>query len=858
MPAPPQVTTGLAGLDRVLHGIRAGDNLVWGIDRLDEYRRLVVPYEAAARAAGRRVVYFRFAPHPALFGAGAGVATHAVDPRAGFERFVRGIHRVIEDCGPGTAYIFDSISALADVWRSDQALGNFFVLTCPRLRDLQTVTYFALERDRHSLVALDPIRETTQFFLDVFTHEGAFYVRPVKVQYRSQAAMNTVHVERAGEFLPVEESATLASILSTTHSGLPRDRRAGHWDRMFQKMDRVLEEHGPAAESSEAGRAMLEELRAALRIHRSGIAALAEKWLGLADYGAIRRRMIGIGSIGGKALGMLVARAILRRRAPGLAGRLEVHDSFFVGAEVFVTYLVRNGVWWIREAQRSPDGFLKGLDEGRRRILAGHFPDGLISQFEGMLDYFGEAPCIVRSSSILEDARGNAFSGKYESIFLANQGSREERLAALLDAIRTVYASVFDPDAILYRKNRDLLESEERMALLIMRVSGRRRGGWFFPQAAGVGLSYNPWCWHPDIDPEAGITRLVFGLGTRAVDRPDDDYTRLVSLSAPLRRPEATPDEEHEHSQRALDVIDLAAGRVVSPTVAALAGQCGDFPLELFVERDRQGTPWVTFRRLLKDTGVAADLRAMLAVLAAEYGAPVDIEFAINFTAPDAYRIHLLQCRTFQVRKFERGSDTARPAPAGHALLEARGAVIGLGREIPVHDLLYVPTAAYAALGEQDRYAVARLIETLASHHDPARNLVLAGPGRWGTGSPSLGIPVRAGRIGRACAICEIVAMHGGLIPDVSLGTHFFNDLVEHDLLYLACFPHKEGNRIDEAWLAAAPSQTRELAPSAPARVAACVRWIDLAATGALLFADPLRQHARLVLPDLPEPRQGS
>lgn len=845
----PSVTTGLPGLDKVLRGIQLGDNIVWAVDHIDDYRRLVVPYANAALAARRRVIYFRFAPGDPIFSDTSGLEVHLLNPGLGFERFVRDVHRVIEDCGIGTVYVFDSISSLADVWQSDQALGNFFILTCPRLYDLQTVTYFAIDRDRHSIHAIEPVRDTTQFFLDVFTLDGRFYIRPVKVQYRSQEVMNTLHVEEGGEFLPVEESSTLASILTTTRwPRLLRNRRSGYWDRMYRQMDAVLEEKAAGTGSALEQEAMLAQVQNAFRIHRSGIAPLARTWLTLEDYYAIRQRMIGIGSIGGKALGMLVARAILRAEAPDLASRLEVHDSFFVGAEVFVTFLVRNGVWWIREAQRREKGFLRDLDEGRRRILEGEFSPDIMLQFEGMLDYFGEQPCIVRSSSILEDARGNAFSGKYESVFLSNRGSREERLAALMDAIRRVYASAFDPEALLYRKSRDLLESEERMALLVMRVSGRRRGRFFFPQAAGVGLSYNPWCWHPDIDPEAGVTRLVFGLGTRAVDRSDDDYTRLVSLSSPLLRPEASTEEQHDHSQRRMDVIDLGERDFVSLPVEELMPFCGDFPVDYFVDRESDGMPWVTFNRLLKHTGVVADLRGMLGVLSRVYGAPVDIEFAMNFLGPDHYRIHLLQCRTFQVQKHGAEGGGTRQMPGGRCLLESQGAVIGLGREIPIHDLLYVPTALYAALPEQERYGVARLIESLTQAHDPSRNLVLVGPGRWGTSCPSLGIPVRAGRIARAYAVCEVVAMHQRLIPDVSLGTHFFNDLVEHDLLYLACFPGKPGNRIDEKWLMAAPSRTLEIIPSATC--ADTVRWIDLADSKAILYADPFSQKAGILLPD--------
>ena len=185
------------------------------------------------------------------------------------------------------------------------------------------------------------------------------------------------------------------------------------------------------------------------------------------------------------------------------------------------------------------------------------------------------------------------------------------------------------------------------MALLFMRVSGRRRDELFFPQAAGVGLSYNPWCWHPDIDPEVGITRLVFGLGTRAVDRADDENIRLVSLSVPASptrglegggtRPLATPHGCHRSRQAR---TRLPAGR---RGPADLRG----FSRELLHRPRARRHAVGHLHRLIKQTPVIDDLREMLAVLARVYGAPVDIEFALNFLDEETYRIHLLQCRTF-------------------------------------------------------------------------------------------------------------------------------------------------------------------------------------------------------------------
>jgi hypothetical protein len=843
---PVPFTTGLPGLDRVLHGVEPGDNIVWEVGSIEEYQELVLPYAAAARASGRRLVYFRYAKHAALVPAEVGAEVHAFDPSAGFETFVRQIHGVIESVGRGAVYVFDCLSHLADTWLSDQSLGNFFKLTCPRLWDLETVTYFALFRDHHSSYAIESIRQTTQFMLDVFRFDGRLYVRPIKVQHRSEEAMNTIHVRHDDAFLPVKDSAVLAQILSRTQwPRLQSDRRAGYWRRLFREAEQVAQECAegrcPPGRREEISR----RVHWALRVHRSGIAPLVTRYLTLEDFLLIRDRMIGIGSVGGKTLGMLVARAILRERDPELAGRLEAHDSFFVGAEVFITYLVQNDVWWLREQQKHSATFLHGLDEGRRRILAGQFPDPIVEQFQGMLDYFGESPYIVRSSSILEDARGNAFSGKYESVFVANRGSREARMAALLDAVRRVYASVLDEEALRYRQRRGLLESEERMALLIMRVSGAQHGRYYYPQAAGVGLSYNPFVWHPDIDPRAGVLRLVFGLGTRAVDRCDDDYTRLVALNAPSRRPEASFEEVREHSQRRMDCLDLRAGEFVSLPLADVLAEQPGFPVDYYLNDSSEGDAYVTFERLLRETPVAADLQRMLTLLEEAYEHPVDTEFTLNFLPDGTYRIHLLQCRTFQVRRETGGVITSVPG-VQHRLLNANGAVIGVSREQRLSRIIFVVQDTYARLPDQERYAVARLIGRLNQQHAAEdRGLMLIGPGRWGTHSPSLGIPVAFAEISRASVICEVVAMHERLIPDVSLGTHFFNDLVEHDMLYLAYFPKRSGNALDAEWFRHAPSRLLEIEPGAVA-MNDIVRVIDCDRLGGHVWlrADATAQEA--------------
>jgi hypothetical protein len=842
-------TTGLPGLDYVLHGVAPGDNIVWAVEKIENYRSLVNPFIQAAQSSRRPLVYFRFGSHPALMAKDSGAEIHEIDPRQGFEKFVRAVHTVIEARSIGACYVFDSLSDLADVWLSDQAVGNFFMLTCPRLKELETITYFAVLRDYHSLYALEPIRITTQFFIEVFQLRERIYVRPLEVERRSREAVNVLYRWDDEAFLPVKESAEIADILSRTQwPRLQNDRRIGYWRRLFRSVEQTLGNMRTGRRDPQIEEYVLQQVRRAFRVHHSGIAPLVERYLTLEDFHAVRDRMIGIGSVGGKTLGMLVARAFVREQDPELAGRLEAHDSFFVGAEVFMTFLVRNKVWKLRELLKLNPDSTSTREEGRRLIHQGEFPDDVLKQFAGMLDYFGESPYIVRSSSILEDALGNAFSGKYESVFVVNHGTTEERMAALLDAVRTVYSSVLDHEALIYRKRRGLLDSEERMALLIMRVSGSLHGKRYFPQAAGVALSRNPYVWHKEIDPKAGVVRLVLGLGTRAVDRSDDDYTRLVALNAPSRRPESGIADVREHSQRRMDCLDLGENKLVSCPIDDVFAEKSDFPPELYLTRTEDGRWITTFDHLLQETNVPKDLRRILELLEAAYGKPVDVEFCLNFLPDGSYRIHLLQCRSFQ---FHENTDTPmlEIPKGGRKLLVANGAVIGLGRSQRLKRIVAVSPDGYSQLSEQDRYAVARVIGKISRmQEDDANDLMLIGPGRWGTSTPSLGIPVRFAEINRASVICEVVAMHKGLVPDVSLGTHFFNDLVEHDVLYLAYFPERPDNILDLEWFVSQPNQLETLIPSAK-KWSQIIHVIDANDEHPLWFrADPTTQECEVTL----------
>jgi len=856
-----QLSTGLPGLDRVLKGLIPGDNVVWQVSSVNDYRPFVRPCCENALARGQPLIYFRFAKHEPLVSADLGATVYPLQPEAGFEAFITDIHKVIAKTGRGGVYIFDCLSDLAADWYSDQMLGNFFRLTCPYLYDVEAIAYFAVLRNHHSPHATGAIGGTAQILLDVYRHKDHLYVHPLKVQQRHSPTMYMLHAWEGDEFLPVKESAATSEVLTgAPWPGQDADWQLGVWNQAFLQAEQVLE----AVQRSEAPpEKAREHLRRLLRMAVSRderILQLLGKHLGLADVLQIRKRMIGTGLVGGKSVGMLLARAILRQADKRWADLLEAHDSFYVGSDVFYTFLVQNGVWWVREKQKDSATFLEGAERARHRMLTGSFPDEIIHRFEQMLDYFGQSPIIVRSSSLLEDNFGNSFAGKYESVFCANQGSRDKRLEDFLSAVRTVYSSAMSERALRYRARRGILDRDEQMALLVQRVSGALYGNLFYPPVAGVGFSFNPYVWSEYIDPQAGMLRLVLGLGTRAVNRSDDDYTRVVALNAPERRPEAKVADVRRYAQRKADILDLEANQLVSLHVAELVGRSPGLPLEWFVSCDeellqraeqsgvREVFPWiVTFEKLFTQGAFVRDMRDMLAVLQHTYDYPVDIEFTANFSADGRYKINLVQCRPLQVKEGLPIQDPPADLRPEGVVLEAQGAVIGQSRAGLIDRLIYVVPDVYRQLSISDRYAVARLIGRLVHLREEKnpQTIMLLGPGRWGTTTPSLGVPVSFADINAVSIICEIVAMGDGVTPDVSLGTHFLNELIEMDILYLALFPGHTGNRLNETVLEKAANRLADLLPEAAgwAHAVRVIEPADLPEGGALrLNANTLKQ----------------
>ncbi|NMB79234.1 MAG: pyruvate kinase, partial [Methanomicrobiales archaeon] len=741
-------------------------------------------------------------------------------------------------------YIFDCLTDLLQYWYSDLMIGNFFRVTCPFLYELDTIAYFAIMRNAHTYGTIAGIRETTQLLLDLYVVKGRVYIHPLKVWQRYSPTMFFPHHIDGNEAVCITASSEVADLFSSVER---KGERLDYWTVAFDRAHDALSL--PESEQEQVKRSLMNIL-----IGRpSRMYDLCARYFTLADILAIGSREVGTGFIGGKSVGMLLARKILEQEGKGRFNQvLEPHDSFYLGSDIFYTYIVQNGWWRLRTKQKSRDGYYRYAPELREKLLQGKFPNNIREEFMQMLEYFGQSPIIVRSSSLLEDDFGNSFSGKYESVFCANQGSPEERYEAFENAVRTVYASTMGEDALDYRMTRGLVDLDEQMAILVQRVSGDQFGEDFFPHVAGVGNSSNLYIWDKNVDMNAGMLRLVFGLGTHAVDRTVGDYARIVCLDDPSRLPPMTYGDEKKFSQRMVDVLSLANNTWSNRKLEDFVSYDLKTDRSLFMSVDTQtvnrlreigrtdiATPYILdFKRLLADTEFAALMREMLSLISRIYDYPVDIEFTANFSSEDNFRINLLQCRPLQTRGLGRSVELPGLSDAKDCIFSGKGNFMGGNVRIPLDYIIYISPQEYLNLSEQDKYAVARHIGVLNAGLK-GKNVMLLGPGRWGTTTPMLGIPVRFAEISNMAIIGEMASVESGFMPELSYGSHFFQDIVESGIFYVAIFDGQEDVVFNPAKITEKENMMKEFSAGSET-FAPVIHVID--AAGIVVYSDIITQ----------------
>ncbi|MFH2069307.1 MAG: PEP/pyruvate-binding domain-containing protein [Candidatus Omnitrophota bacterium] len=826
------ISTGIKGLDGIITDLRPGDNVVWQIDDIKDYADLVKPFVRQALRENKKVIYLRFALHRELLPLSKQIKRYELNAYAGFESFATRVNAIITQEGEGAYYVFDCLSELLSAWATDLMIGNFFMVTCPYLYELKTVTYFSILRNNHSFKSIARIRETTQLLLDVYHCEGGCYIHPLKVWDRYSPTMFLPHQRMDdGRFVPITDSINAVKILSYIREkgAETAKRNLDYWDRLFLEAGELGKKPGPKEKISDT----VKKLCSLMITKDKKILSLAVRNFSLEELIDIKSRLIGTGFIGGKSVGMLLARKILlKKSALGWRELSEPHDSFYIGSDIFYSYIVQNRWWKLRMQQKTDEWYFTAAGILREKMFSGAFPEEITEQFQQVIEYFGSSPIIVRSSSLLEDGFGNAFAGKYESIFLANQGAPEQRYARFAEAVKRIYASTMSEDALVYRKQRGLDKLDEQMALLVQRVSGAHHKDYFFPDLAGVGVSHNTYVWNEDMDPKAGMLRLVFGLGTRAVNRVEGDYPRMVVLDDPLRRPYAEKDDLRKFSQHKVDLINTEENHFETVPFENLVSGKDYADIDRVAVRDheamrmmhRNGAEdkeyWIlTLDKLFRDNTLAGSFRNILKSLEQSYRYPVEIEFTVNFTggppAEDTFKINLLQCRPLQT--LGQGRKVEMPGSVGreNILFESRGYFLGGNVSRKLDRIIYVEPEKYSVLTLSGKYEIARIVGKLnrgIKDREKTATLLM-GPGRWGTTTPSLGVPVKFAEINNIAVLAEVAFSAGNLMPELSFGTHFFQDLVETKIFYVALFPGKKDVVFSEAWFTKSKNLFAELLP---------------------------------------------
>jgi hypothetical protein len=537
---------------------------------------------------------------------------------------------------------------------------------------------------------------------------------------------------------------------------------------------------------------------------------IAKDWFTIADLNDIRTHKIGQGKIGGKAAGMLLAARILMDVADEeTRSHLRLPESYFLGADLTYTFMALNGLMqWGDQKYKLEEQIRADYPKIQSEFLKGEFPSDILEKFRHLLGHVGRQPLIVRSSSLLEDNFGTSFAGKYESYFCPNQGTPRQNLRDLTRAIIRIYASMLNPDALLYRRAKGLQDYDERMAILIQVVQGEQYGRYYMPHAAGVAFSRNLYRWSPQIRREDGFLRLVWGLGTRAVDRVGNDYPRLVALSHPLLHPESSAKAIRHYSQQYVDVIDLQGNvfetlpveQVLQPNYPVLRYLVqidqGDYlaPVRILLRESENKNLVLTFDELLRRTPLARRMARMLQILEEKYHAPVDTEFTVRVVDPASpqpeVQISLLQCRPQSHLQENQARLPQHLNPEDVIFSTPRMAPEG--RVSGIRYVMYVQPQAYFALPTPAaRSELGRVIGQLNAALK-GETFICIGPGRWGTSTPDLGVRVGYADIYNARALIELTGEGIGAAPEASFGTHFFQDLVESNIYPLAIYLNDE------------------------------------------------------------------
>jgi hypothetical protein len=561
---------------------------------------------------------------------------------------------------------------------------------------------------------------------------------------------------------------------------------------------------------------------------------------------------MGDGDLGGKARVLPFVQRLLD--ASGARTQLAPHaisvpETWVLATDCFSDFVARNHL----------DGCADIADDSevRRRFLAADFSDELKDTLFQYLERHTQ-PLAVRSSALNEDTYHSATAGLFTTVFIPNRGPH--RFCQLAEAIKLVFASAFYADVNRFLQAHSIPREEGQMAVALESVVGTSRGSVHFPLVGGVAQSVN---FFPvgEMRPEDGVVTIVMGLGSRAVSGRDG---MRFCPAYPLVRPSLQQDADiRSTTQTLIDAVNLDAAGVhlrgdehetirevpLAEVEAGTQDELGMTGLDILGEVAsvydaesgifydslfRPGERVLTFNRLLRESSfpLPSTLRRIMRLLEEGFGAPVEIEFALDVLGSGKakrYQLVLLQARPLPSLTSETQVDLPE-LPLDRVLLRTDRA-LGHGATDHLRHIVFVDPEVFSL---ETSAAIAAEVATLNEQMvGESKQYLLLGPGRWGSCNRAVGVPVTFRQIDQARLVAELAT--GRLAAEPSQGTHFFHNMVDQQLFFLTV-DVRRGHHLALDWLRKQPNtaQTR-LAKLIESPRALCIR-VDAHRRGGMVY----------------------
>jgi hypothetical protein len=520
---------------------------------------------------------------------------------------------------------------------------------------------------------------------------------------------------------------------------------------------------------------------------------------------------IGQGSIGGKARGLAFMDYVLKKKRKSYSYYgvvISIPQTIVLATDIFTEFMKDNSLYEIAYSDSDNDAILK-------KFVASELPEFVIEKLSRFIES-NNFPLAIRSSSLLEDSYYQPFAGIYTTYMIPNNSKDfSKRLKDICDAVKCVYASTFYDGAKKYLKATKNVIEEERMAVIIQKISGNKHGSTYYPTFSGVARSINDYPTGYEKH-NISIANIAAGLGKTIVDGeislrfspsfPNNliqfssaeyalKFTQKHFYALDLRSMKFKPDTDESRNLLKRDIYDGFKEGAFDNIVSSydhgsnIIRDTGDFP----------GPKLMTFANILKRETfpLSRILIDLLEIIEDRMSNPIEIEFAVNIDPKnETHTFDLLQARPI-VSGFESKDINISGLDNSTAIVKSFSS-LGNGIINDIHDLVYVVPERFDPSKTQEISATIKLLNKKFIEEN--KNYILIGPGRWGTSDPWLGIPVRWEDVSQASVIVE--AGQKDFIVQQSQGSHFFHNITTFGVFYFSINPFLKDGFYDLEFLA--------------------------------------------------------